>query len=60
MDCGHVEGDPQQPMEMEYGQIKTLEGPSLEGPPLPLSLEGWKVYTPEEGDCVYARVQRGQ
>ncbi|XP_042158852.1 uncharacterized protein LOC112220775 isoform X2 [Oncorhynchus tshawytscha] len=27
VDYGQVEGGPRQPMEMEYGQIKTLEGP---------------------------------
>ncbi|XP_064810493.1 hepatic and glial cell adhesion molecule-like isoform X1 [Oncorhynchus masou masou] len=44
----NVAGGPQQTMEVEYGQIKTLQGPRQ------------KVDTPEEEDCVYARVQRGQ
>ncbi|XP_045574190.1 uncharacterized protein isoform X1 [Salmo salar] len=43
-----VAGGPQQTMEVEYGHFKILEGPSK------------KVHTPEEEDCVYARVQKGQ
>ncbi|XP_035618707.1 uncharacterized protein LOC118376126 isoform X1 [Oncorhynchus keta] len=42
-----ITGAPQQPLEV-FGQNKTLEGPR------------WKVGTPEEGDCVYARVRKGQ
>nr|XP_029517648.1 hepatocyte cell adhesion molecule-like isoform X2 [Oncorhynchus nerka] len=42
-----ITGAPQQPLEV-FGQNKTLEGPR------------WKVCTPEEGDCVYARVRKGQ
>ncbi|KAM9511898.1 uncharacterized protein ACWYII_046136 [Salvelinus alpinus] len=43
-----VVGVPQQPMEVVYGQFKILQGPR------------GKVDTPEEEDCVYARVQKGQ
>ncbi|XP_041751307.1 uncharacterized protein LOC121580319 isoform X1 [Coregonus clupeaformis] len=41
-----VAGGPQQPVE--YGQITILEGPRM------------KVDTPEEEDCMYASVRKGQ
>ncbi|KAM9513559.1 uncharacterized protein ACWYII_046958 [Salvelinus alpinus] len=42
-----ITGAPHQPMEVEYGQNKTLQGPRR------------KVDTPGEEDCVYARVRKG-
>ncbi|KAK6298768.1 hypothetical protein J4Q44_G00302780 [Coregonus suidteri] len=49
VEYGHlkVTGGPLQPMEVDYGQIEILEGLR-------------KVDTPEEEDCVYARVRKGQ
>ncbi|XP_041713969.1 uncharacterized protein LOC121546793 isoform X1 [Coregonus clupeaformis] len=49
VEYGHlkVAGGPLQPMEVDYGQIEILEGLR-------------KVDTPEEEDCVYARVRKGQ